>query len=104
MEEAGVSPPDRPPGAAERAAWCARGPGGTGVPPEHLSAVARLVDNAAGAAVGRPSRSSRTRADAMPPHRTAYRPAVAGFRGVVTSAHYLATEAGVEMLLYGGNA
>jgi gamma-glutamyltranspeptidase/glutathione hydrolase len=40
----------------------------------------------------------------MPPHRTAYRPAVMGRRGMVTSAHPLAAVAGLEMLLAGGNA
>lgn len=40
----------------------------------------------------------------MPPHRFAHRPAVGGTRGVVTSAHFLASTAGAEMLLQGGNA
>lgn len=40
----------------------------------------------------------------MPPHGLAYRPAVGGSRGVVTSAHFLASMAGAEMLLQGGNA
>jgi gamma-glutamyltranspeptidase/glutathione hydrolase len=40
----------------------------------------------------------------MPPHGIAHRPAVAGSRGVVTSAHFLASMAGAEMLCQGGNA
>lgn len=40
----------------------------------------------------------------MPPHGSAYRPAVGGSRGVVTSAHFLASMAGAQMLLDGGNA
>ncbi len=40
----------------------------------------------------------------MPPHGSAYRPAVGSTRGIVTSAHFLASMAGAEMLLQGGNA